>query len=118
MSSPYKDGPFLLFVSLCGIFALVFFQFFFTLPLYYREVYALSEAKIGGLFALNGLIVFSLEMILVYKLEKRVALWKIIVVGSLLNGLAYILLNFSNNVAILYISVSSLARLKSWPCLL
>lgn len=105
VNSPYKDVPFLLFVGLCGIFALVFFQFFFTLPLYYREVYALSEAKIGGLFALNGLIVFALEMILVYKLEKRVALWKIIVLGSLLNGLAYTLLNLSSSVAILYVSV-------------
>lgn len=104
-SSPYKDVPFLLFIGLCSLFALVFFQFFFTLPIYYREVYALSEAHIGGILAFNGLIVFSAEMILVYLLEHRFRLWRIIVSGSLLNGLSYVLLNAASGEYILYIAM-------------
>lgn len=103
--SPYKDVPFLVFVGLTGLFALVFFQFFFTLPIYYREAYSLSEAQIGGLLAFNGLIVFSAEMILVYLLEHRFRLWRIIVTGTLLNGLSYILLNAAGAEYILYVSV-------------
>src|SRR5690606_24548683 len=38
---------FLLFVLLVLSFATVFFQLFMTLPLYYKEVYLLSEARIG-----------------------------------------------------------------------
>ena len=103
--SPYKDVPFLLFIGLCGLFALVFFQFFFTLPIYYREVYTLSEAHIGGILAFNGLIVFSAEMILVYLLEHRFRLWRIIVSGSLLNGLSYVLLNAASGEYILYVAM-------------
>jgi predicted MFS family arabinose efflux permease len=104
-SSPYKDVPFLCFIGLCGLFALVFFQFLNTLPIYYREVYALSEAHIGGLLAFNGIIVFSAEMILVYLLENRFRLWRIIVTGSLLNGLSYVLLNAASGEYILYIAM-------------
>ena len=64
--SPYRDGLFLAFVMLCTSFAVVFFQLFMTLPLYYHDVYTLSESTIGALLALNGIVVFSLEMILVY----------------------------------------------------
>ncbi len=103
--SPYKDKLFLFFVALSGLFALVFFQFFFTLPIYYREVYSLSEARIGGLMAFNGIIVFSAEMILVYLLEHRFRLWRIIVTGSLLNGLSYLLLNAASGEYILYVSM-------------
>lgn len=72
LRSPYRDGYFLLFAVFCCCFAMMFFQLLSTLPLYYRQVYTLPESRIGGLLALNGLIVFLLEMVVVYLDRKSV----------------------------------------------
>ncbi|CAN5918588.1 MFS transporter [soil metagenome] len=103
--SPYRDVPYLLFVFFCVCFAVVFFQFFTTLPLYYRQVYFLSEQHIGLLLGLNGLVVFLLEMIFVYLIGNRLALWKLIVGGLLLLGLSFFLLNLFTGPWVLYASM-------------
>lgn len=107
--SPYKDLSFLFFGMLTAGFAVIFFQLFTTLPLYYREVYILSENKIGWLLALNGLIVFGIEMPLVYALGSRYSLRRIVSVGVLMTGLAYAVLNLSGAYAILVISMAILS---------
>jgi len=91
--SPYHDGQFLLFFLLTIGFATTFFQLFSTLPLYYRQVYSLSESQIGLLLGLNGLVVFSLEMIVVYLATPRFKFRQLIITGVLLTGLSLALLN-------------------------
>jgi predicted MFS family arabinose efflux permease len=88
----YQDKIFLMFLLFVTCYAITFFQFFFTLPLYYREVYLLSETQIGLLLGFNGLLVFLFEMIIVHKLENKPYLWQQIVVGTLLCGLSFVLL--------------------------
>jgi MFS family permease len=63
--SPYRDPRFLAFIVFTTGYAIIFFQFFTTLPLYYRQVYGLSEAMIGLLLGFNGLLVFLFEMIVI-----------------------------------------------------
>ena len=92
-NSPYRDGYFLCFIFCVMCYAISFFQFFFTLPLYYREVYHLSETKIGLLLGFNGLLVFLFEMIIVHLLEKRTSILQQVMVGTLLCGLSFVLLN-------------------------
>lgn len=104
-SSPYQDVSYLLFVFFCLCFAVIFFQFFTTLPLYYRQVYALSEQNIGLLLGLNGLVVFLFEMIFVYLIANRMALWKLIVTGLLLLGLGFFVLNLFAGAWVLYLSM-------------
>ncbi|MBC3541218.1 MFS transporter [Rufibacter sediminis] len=115
--SPYRDGLFLLFTLLCCCFAVAFFQFFSTMPLYFRRVYHLSELQIGGLLAFNGLLVFLLEMIIVYLLGDRHALWKMIVVGLLLLAMAFVLLNLAHGFWVLVLSVllMSLSEIMAMP---
>lgn len=115
--SPYRDGVFVLFILLCTGFAILFFQLFTTLPLYYREVYALSEQKIGGLLALNGLIVFLLEMVMVYMIGNRLSLRGLIVVGTVMTGAAYALLNLGTGMWVLAGSVLllSVAEILAMP---
>lgn len=91
--SPYQDSVFLLFLIFVTCYALTFTQFFFTLPLYYREVYQLPEAQIGLLLGFNGLLVFLFEMIIVHMLESRTVIWHQVVFGTLLCGLSFMLLN-------------------------
>ena len=107
--SPYRDGLYLLFVLInCG-FAIVFFQFLSTLPIYYRDVYTLPEEGIGMLLAFNGLLVFALEMILVYLLGNRIKKSLIIPAGILLLGFSFVLLNATHHVSILYLAMALLS---------
>ena len=103
--SPYRDTWFILFVVLCSLFATMFFQLFSTLPLYYKQVHALSESRIGLLMALNGMIVFLLEMIMVYLLGERAPKALLVAGGLLLLGLSFVLLNLFPQVGVLVMSV-------------
>jgi predicted MFS family arabinose efflux permease len=115
--SPYRDLRFVGFVLLSSCFALTFFQFFSTLPLFYRQVHQLSEAQMGLLLALNGLVVFSLEMILVYLIGTRIKPAVLITAGTLLVGLSLVLLNLVSGQWILYVSmiILSLAEILAMP---
>lgn len=115
--SPYKDVPFIVFALLCGCFSIIFFQFLSTLPLYYRQVYSLSEGSIGTLLAFNGAVVFLLEMLVVYLLGERASKALLIVSGMLLLGLSFILLNLVAHVSILYAAMLllSLAEILAMP---
>ncbi len=103
--SPYRDRLFLIFVVLCCSFAVIFFQLFTTLPLYYRQVYNLAEGNIGLLMALNGIIVFLLEMIFVYLVGERIRKQVLIALGLLLLGLSFVLLNLMQHPGVLYASM-------------
>lgn len=103
--SPYRDGPFMVFSFFCCIFAICFLQLLSTLPMYYREVYQLTEAKIGIILAFSGLVVFGLEMLLVHIAEKRFTSRTIIVWGAILCGLSFLILNLAHGVWVLYVSI-------------
>ncbi len=70
-SSPWADRPFLLLLALAFVLAAVFFQIVSTVPLYLRHAYLLREDAIGGLLALNAVIVVLFEMVLVHSAEGR-----------------------------------------------
>ena len=104
-SSPYKDVTFLFFIFFCTCFAIIFFQYFVTLPLYYRQVYQLTEGSIGGILAFNGLMVFLLEMVVVYVLGKRLSKALLIKMGLVVMGLSFVLLNMYQHVSILFVAM-------------
>lgn len=103
--SPYKDVPFILFSILCCIFAICFFQLLSTIPLYYRTIYQMSEAEIGIILAFSGLVVFSLEMLVVHIAEKRFSALTIIVAGAILCAVSFGILNLAHGVWVLYIAM-------------
>ena len=104
-SSPLRDKSFFLFLILCMFYAIIFFQLFCTLPLYYDQVHHLQKIQTGYLIALNGLIVFVFEMMLVFKLENSVHPKKIIIIGVILSGAGLVMLNFFHSDYILIISM-------------
>jgi predicted MFS family arabinose efflux permease len=94
-NSAYKDQIFLwgmLYILLIGI---CFFQLSSILPVYYKERVHLSEAGIGVVLALNGLLIVLFEMVLVYKLEQQQATGIYMVYGSLLIGLSFLVLTIA-----------------------
>ncbi|HOZ83692.1 MAG TPA: MFS transporter, partial [Bacteroidia bacterium] len=94
IASPYKDKIYLYFIVAAFIYALCFFQFFITMPLFYKDIHHLSERQIGLLMMFNGLIVAVVEMILVYRIEKRWNLYRTISIGGLLLAATYLCLPF------------------------
>jgi MFS family permease len=102
---PWKDFSFMIFIFLVAGYGTIFFQLFITLPLYYREVYLLPENQIGWLLALNGLIVFMVEMPLVAKLGNKVSLKRVVGLGVFFAGLGLLVLNVAEGIVILVLSV-------------
>lgn len=105
-SSPYKDKQYLIFwvAMLLGGFAFV--QMIYSFPLYYKEVINLTEKQIGYLIALNGLIIFLLEMPLISFLLKRKALHiSMMMVGTVLMAFSFLSLNIGVNLFFIIASV-------------
>ncbi|MBB2150702.1 MFS transporter [Pedobacter gandavensis] len=115
--SPYKDVLFMLFSLFCSIFTICFLQLLSTLPLYYREVYQMTEANIGVILAFSGIVVFLLEMLLVHIAEKRFTPRDIMVMGTLLCGFSFLILNLAHGTWVLYMAmfVLCLAEILAMP---
>lgn len=116
--SPYRDKVFLWFAFLTMLFACSFFQFLGNTNAYYKIELHFSEAYIGFLGALNGILIAVIEMVLVYKLEGRRSNTYYIVRGVLLVGLAYFLFNIldmDHVLAILVVTVLTIGEILSLP---
>jgi predicted MFS family arabinose efflux permease len=115
--SAWKDYGFLVFTLLTSCFAVLFFQLFTTLPLYYREVYSLSEGRIGLLLGLNGLVVFGMEMIMVYLLGRAFRIENLIFTGLVLIGVGFLVLNMVHAEYILFLGmiILSIAEIFAMP---
>jgi predicted MFS family arabinose efflux permease len=94
LQSPYKDAAFLWFLPIAMLYAISFFQFFSTMPIYYTEVEGLSKSSIGWIMALNGLLVALFEMLIIYKFEKKWNLYNFIILGTFLVVPSYLSLLF------------------------
>jgi predicted MFS family arabinose efflux permease len=94
VASPWRDKAFLLFLPLVTIYAMAFFQLFSTMSIYYKAEEGFSEGQIGALLALNGLLVAIVELVLIYKIERKGSLYTWIILGSLLLTLSYLLITF------------------------
>ncbi len=92
--SPYKDGRFLIFWFAMFLIGFTFMQYFSTIPLYYSQRLGMDEDKIGLMLAMNGMLIFLLEMPIVHALEKgKLESLKIVVGGSFLLALSFLTLN-------------------------
>ncbi|MDX1911056.1 MAG: MFS transporter [Saprospiraceae bacterium] len=87
--SPYRNRTFLLFTLLTMLGAMVFMQILWTIPLFWEQAYGWSEGAIGKMIALNGAIVFLVEMPLVHRLEGRNPPMQYVRFGLVLYALSY-----------------------------
>lgn len=108
-TNPWKDRYFLSFAVLCGFFAIAFLQIFSGLPLYYRNTFQLHENMIGLLIGFNGFIVFLFEMILVYYIEKKFRPTALIVFGTFLLAVSFMLILLFPAVAVLFVAMALLS---------
>jgi len=87
--SPFKDGILL------------------TVPVYFKEELLMDEHLIGYFFTANGILVFLLEMPLVYLIEKRKKFLQPMIAGALLIGIGYACLSLFSTplLAIIFFSL-------------
>lgn len=100
------DKPFWVFFVAMFIFGFVFLQYFSTMPLYYRDVHALTEFDIGLLLGMNGFLIFVFEMPIIKWLEdSKYTKEFLILIGLLLTGLSYAVLLMTSWIGILIIGM-------------
>lgn len=102
---PYKNVQFMIFwmaIFLCGF---SFVQFIELWPLFYDTVIHLDEQKIGLILALNGFIIFALEMPIVDYIDKKVNHLYLIILGVVLFGLSFFVLTLSHTLIMVIISM-------------
>jgi len=104
--SAYSDKAFWIFLIAMMLFGAVFLQYFSTMPLYYKDVYFLTEQEIGLLLGMNGFIIFLLEMPLIKWLENsRFTKVGLMLFGGILTALSFVVLLISTWTGILIIGM-------------
>ncbi len=88
------------------VFAVIFFQYFSAMPLYYRDVHLMTKIEIGLLLGANGFFIFLFEMPLISWLEKsKYSKVGLILFGAILTGLSFLVLNLTTWSGILIIGM-------------
>ncbi|MFD1819655.1 Predicted arabinose efflux permease, MFS family [Pseudarcicella hirudinis] len=105
LASPYRDRKYLRFAFFTTLFAISFFQLFSMEPLYFKQVHHISEAGIGAMMTINGLMIACMEMILVTQLEKRLHKLSIIGYGMILTTASFLVFNIWEGVWVVWLSI-------------
>ena len=104
--SVFKDKIFWIFLFVCFVTAMLFFQLFTTLPLYHNEQFGLTEFQSGLLLSLNGILIFFLEMPIVSVIQrKNIDKLKVILWGTLLMSFSFYVLLINIWAGILIVSI-------------
>lgn len=116
--SAYTDKRYIAFVVITCLFAIMFFQIFSSLTLFYKMEVHLSELFIGILMAMNGLIIVATEMVLIYSLDGKKHKLIFISFGSLLLSLSFVIFNFfhiDSKLAIIAMILFTLGEMLAMP---
>jgi len=89
---PWNDRKYLFYIAAFTLSILIFLQLIYTIPLYFKTNLVFDEVTIGSFMALNGLLIFIVEMPIIYKLENKYNPLHMVSVGTLLMGLGFFFL--------------------------
>ncbi len=116
--SPYRDKPYILFWLGMFLIGFCFMQFFATVPLFFHEVYALSEDQIGYILALNGLLIFLIEMPIIHHLVvKKTNMMNMTIIGAFLLLLSFLAMTlpFWIGIPLLAIVLMTFGEILNFP---
>jgi predicted MFS family arabinose efflux permease len=116
--SAYRDVPFLKFVGLSFINAVVFMQLIWTIPYFFSEAYHWDKPFIGLVLAVNGLIVALVEMPLIFRIENKYPILGLVRTGLLCYGASYLALAIGLPVAVaaaLFVVIISFGEIYVMP---
>lgn len=116
--SVFKDRPFWIFLFMCVITGVLFFQLFTTIPLYHKKQFDLNELQTGLLLTLNGVLIFFMEMPVVSYIERnKLNKVKVVTIGCLLMtiSLFLLLINFWAGILIVMMLFMTVAEMFAFP---
>ncbi|WP_295123164.1 MFS transporter [uncultured Chitinophaga sp.] len=116
--SAYRDKPYLVFIFLCMINAVCFFQMFTIVPVYFKETLHMNEFLIGICMSVNGLLIALVEMLLIFKLDGKRHSLVFIGYGLLLEAvcfLGFVLLPQQIWVAFLFMGAITFGEMMTLP---
>ncbi|MFY7739784.1 MAG: MDR family MFS transporter [Flavobacterium sp.] len=117
-ASVFKDRPFWIFLFMCVITGVLFFQLFTTIPLYHKKQFNLNELQTGLLLTLNGILIFFMEMPVVSYIERnKLNKVKVVTIGCLLMtiSLFLLLINFWAGILIIMMLFMTVAEMFAFP---
>lgn len=117
-ASVFKDHVFWVFLAMCLITGILFFQLFTTIPIYHKEQFNLTELQTGLLLTLNGVLVFFLEMPIVSYIEKHnLNRLKIVVYGCFAMAISMFLMlvNFWSGILIIMMLFMTFGEMFAFP---
>jgi len=115
---PWFDGRYLLYLFSFAFIAITFMQLVYIVPLYYKTVFKFDEISVGLLMGLNGLIIFLIEMPLIFLIEKWQPAVKFVIFGGLLialSAISFILVPYAIAAAVIYTVLSTFGEMLSFP---
>jgi predicted MFS family arabinose efflux permease len=101
----YADSSFIIFNILCCLFSMGFLQLLSTLPLFYKDEYALDAGQIGLLLGFSGFVIVIFEMVLVHFVEHRFSVRQIMFFGTVVTAVSYYMLNLDFGIVWLYMAM-------------
>ena len=114
----YKDVSYWIFIGICFLMGMTFFQLITAIPIYYKEVFHLDEFKISLILAINVVIIVIMEMPFINYLEKKdIPNTKHILISSILFGLSFYILyqNFWIGILIISMVVLTFGEMLGFP---
>ncbi|RMB63860.1 MFS transporter [Dokdonia sinensis] len=115
---PLMDTPYMLFLVALALFGIIFIQYFSTVPLFYKDVYELSEDNIGLILALNGVLIVVFEMPLIAWMDKKkFTNIQNTILGLLMTGVSFLLLLWETWVGVVVIGmvIATFGEMISFP---
>lgn len=86
----YRDTVFVVFLAMMFVSSLAFMQLFSTYPLFVEEMLGLTKSQLGGIMALNGLLIAALEMPIIHRVEQRYRPLDLMAVGMAIFAFGYL----------------------------
>jgi len=118
LQSAYKDKGYLAFLTCTILFGICFFQLFTTMPVYFKNELHLPEYEIGLLMTMSGVLIATVEMILVFSLEGKRSGLHYVSRGVFVVGISFLLLNLlpgAGLIAVLCMLVATFGEISSMP---
>lgn len=115
---PLTDTAYILFLISLALFGIIFVQYFSTVPIFYKDVYGLSENNIGLVLALNGALIVIFEMPLIAWMEKKnFSNIQNTIIGLIMTGASFLLLLFESWVGVVVIGmvIATFGEMISFP---
>jgi len=115
---PLTDKAYVLFLIALSLFGIIFVQYFSTVPIFYKDVYFLSEDAIGLVLAMNGGLIVVFEMPLIAWMDKKdFSNIQNTIIGLVMTGVSFLLLLWESWVGVVIIGmvIATFGEMISFP---